>query len=561
MELMLIPEVKELSVLPVFLQNKKIAVPEELPDLRLRSALLKLPQDPAGTPVHITVTGGEGEGYRLCVHADVIDITAETASGAFYGIQTLRQLFKMAKVPCVEIKDSPDFPYRGFYHDVTRGQIPKVETIKKLIDDMAYYKLNSLQLYVEHVFPFEETKDLAESCGCLTGDELREIGDYCRENFIDFIPSLSTFGHMYDTLEQPQYRHLRVLKDYVAEPNFWYARMAHHTIDPLQQESFELVKSLIDQYMPYFDSEWFNICCDETFDLKTLENQDVGKVYVEFVKKIIDHVRGSGKKVMMWADILLEHPEVIGDLPEETMFLNWYYNPIPEQMSDKVSRFAQSGRKQIVCPGTWTWHRLCENVADEECNITGMIDLGWKHGAVGVLNTNWGDWGNPCSLALGMYGMVLGAAKSWNVATNPGESFYNKVNALLYGSRWGMPTLIKLSKLHDAISWKAIADHYFCGENSKYELPTRQMVEKVQQEYLTILWKVSNEEWEQDDYRKEILLAAGGVCALAQLAAKLGGFKVSQYVDTEEWLKQYRAAWLSKNKESELRNIEALFSC
>ena len=85
-------------------------------------------------------------------------------------------------------------------------------------------------------------------------------------------------------------------------------------------------------------------------------------------------------------------------------------------------------------------------------------------------------------------------------------------------------------------------------------------MEKVQQEYLTILWKVSNEVWEQDDYRKEILLAAGGVCALAQLAAKLGGFEVSQYVDTEEWLKQYRAAWLSKNKESELRNIEALFS-
>ena len=561
MEFMLIPEVKKLTVLPGFLEKKEIAISGSIEDVRLSHALLKLPQAEQGTPVQIKLTGEEGEGYRLKISTNAIAIEAGSAAGAFYAIQTLRQLYKMNDIPCLEIEDKPDFPYRGFYHDVTRGQIPKVETIKKLIDDMAYYKLNSLQLYVEHVFPFKETQGLMESCGYLTGQELREIGDYCRENFIDFIPSLSTFGHMYDTLEQPQYRHLRVLKDYEAEPNFWHARMAHHTINPLQEESLSLVKSMIDQYMPHFDSEWFNICCDETFDLKTLEGQDVGKVYVEFVQKIIDHVRGSGKKVMMWADILLQHPEVIELLPEETMFLNWYYNPIPDQMTEKVSRFAQSGRKQIVCPGTWTWHRLCENVADEECNIVGMIDEGWKNGAVGVLNTNWGDWGNPCSLALGMYGMVLGAAKSWNVTTNPGDSFYHKVNALLYGSSWGMMTLIKLSKLHDAISWQAIADHHFCGEDSKYVLPSRQTLEKVQQEYLDFSWKVSsNEPWEQDDYRQEMILAAGGVCALAQKAAKLGGFEVSQYVDTEEWLKQYRSAWLEKNKESELRNIEPLFS-
>ena len=56
------------------------------------------------------------------------------------------------QVPCLHIKDKPDFKYRGFYQDVTRGKIPTVDTIKKLIDTMAYYKLNSLQLYVEHVF-------------------------------------------------------------------------------------------------------------------------------------------------------------------------------------------------------------------------------------------------------------------------------------------------------------------------------------------------------------------------------------------------------------------------
>ena len=61
---------------------------------------------------------------------------------------------------------------------------------------------------------------------------------------------------------------------------------------------------------------------------------------------------------------------------------------IEEQMEQKVAKLAQAGVGQIVCPGNWSWHRLCENVNDGTVNITGMIDAGWRHGAQGVLNTN-----------------------------------------------------------------------------------------------------------------------------------------------------------------------------
>jgi N-acetyl-beta-hexosaminidase len=67
-----------------------------------------------------------------------------------------------------------------------------VATLKSLIDQMAYYKLNSLQLYVEHTFEFEEYKDLNEKLGYLSKEEIKEIDAYCEENFIEFIPSLST---------------------------------------------------------------------------------------------------------------------------------------------------------------------------------------------------------------------------------------------------------------------------------------------------------------------------------------------------------------------------------
>lgn len=560
----LIPKVKRLDIHEGYLKNKVICFDQKKLDNRLVSALKKLPINSSGTRLDIIISGDLGEQYELYVCEERIDILATGIAGAFYAIQTLRQLFKEDHVPCLYIKDWPDFSYRGFYHDVTRGRIQTVETIKKLIDDMAYYKMNSLQLYVEHVFEFEETKDLLASRGYLTKAEIREIDDYCRENFIDFIPSLSTFGHLYDLLEQPKYKHLQVLKNYETIPNFWYARMQHHTIDPLNPESFEIVKSLINQYAPHFTSEYFNICCDETFDLKRYaeEGLDEGKIYVDFVKKIIAHVQQKDKRVMMWADILLEHPDTIAELPEDILFLNWYYKDNTEKIEEKISKFAQSGKKQIVCPGTNSWLRLCENIKVAEINITKMIEIGHKYGAVGVLNTNWGDWGNPCSLELGMYGMVLGAEKSWSVQTELDDEFYKAVNDLLYGSEDGIQSLQAVSDLHNHIGWKQFCQNYFSQryENGVgMEFISEDEVKLIQKMYQTIAEKLSGEQWGNDEYRKELLIATEGICVMAELSAKLAGYEVAYITDAHEWLKRYCDSWMKKNKPSELYRIEEMF--
>ena len=570
----LIPKVKQLEIKTGCLVNKRLQLVAENPDSRLQTAMKYFSFSETGTPLFISISGTLGEGYELDIAENTIQITADGAAGAFYAIQTLRQIFMEEQVPCLHIKDKPDFAYRGFYQDVTRGKIPTVETIKKLVDTMAYYKLNSLQLYVEHVFEFEESKDLWESTGYLTKEELREIGAYCKENFIEFIPSLSTFGHMCELLNQEQYRHLRVLTDYVDSPNFWWDRMSHHTIDPLKEESFELVKSLINQYAPCFESDMFNICCDETFDLTKYaeEGLDVGALYLEFTKKIISHVQSLGKKVMMWGDVLLENPKIITEFPEDVTFLNWYYDANVEEMEEKISKFAGLRRKQIVCPGTSAWNRFCERVETEEINIVKMIELGYKYGAEGVLNTNWGDWGNPESLELCMYGLVLGAEKSWSSGTAIDESFYEAVNILLYGNPVGIQTLKKLSKLNDGITWWDVCCNYFkhryhTGE--ALDLPSKEQVEVIQKEYLELVgvlngeaWKANNSSMSQnlEEYRKEMLLAAEGICLMAELSGKLAGYKINKVADTGEWMNRYSRAWLKKNKPSELRKIEELFT-
>lgn len=557
----LIPAVKHIETYSNFFSGQGICYEENNIDSRLLSALKKLPYDKAGAKLGICIAGHTGEGYELSINENDIRIKADGPAGAFYAVQTLRQIFKYPEIPCLYIKDFPDFEYRGFYHDVTRGKIPTMETIKKLIDQMAYYKLNSLQLYVEHTFEFEEYKNLNASTGYLTKEDLLEIGAYCKENFIDFVPSLSTFGHLYELLEQPQYKHLRVLKDYETAPNFWHNRMAHHTLDPESPQSIALVESLIDQYISCFDSEWFNICCDETFDLRSYDalGVDSGKLYVEFVKKIIAHVQKHGKRVMMWADILLKHPYTIDQIPEGTCFLNWYYRADPPEES--IIRLAETGNAQIVCPGTTTWNRLCENVEVEEQNICRMAEYGYAHGAKGVLNTNWGDWGNPCSLELSMYGLVLGAEKSWSVTTAVDDAFYSRVNALLYENHNGVQRLTELSKMHAFIDWRNFCRAYFYhrygDESDKKEVVLD--LAAVQNGYTELVKNLSAEQWLNDEYRQEMLVAAEGICVIVELWAKLLGLPVKRQTDTRQWLHKYSEKWLQKNQPNELYRIREMF--
>ncbi len=560
--LRLIPSVKTMELKDGFLENPVICYRNLQCDERVLAAIKKLPYDEKGAALGIDISENGGEGYELFIDKTHITIKADSSAGAFYAVQTLRQIFTHKEIPCLYIKDEPDFAYRGFYHDVTRGKIPTVATLKKLIDNMAYYKLNSLQLYVEHTFKCEEYSDLNETFDYYTGEELQELGEYCKQNFIEFIPSLSTFGHLYELLNQDKYKHLRVLKEDTGE-NFWNSRMRHHTIDPLHPDSMGVIKSLIDQYAPNFESDYFNICCDETFDLKEFEKQgkDVGKIYVDFVKQIISYTKQKGKKVMMWADILLKYPETIDDLPEDIIFLNWDYAAEPKE--ETVIRFASSNRPQIVCPGTWTWSRLCEDVEIEEQNISKMAEYGYRHGAIGVLNTNWGDWGNPCSLELAMYGLVLGAEKSWSVTTNIDDEFYSRVNHILYENENGMQRLKALSDLHKRADWARFILNYLNyrhhdGDNLRDDVSCE--FESLQAGYKAFSELLSKETWGQDEYRQEMLIAAEGLLVLAELDKKMTGESCERLTNTGEWLSRYKEKWLEKNKPSELYRIEEMFT-
>lgn len=558
----LLPMPYKLEIRDGFLKSKKVNIINKCCDYRIEKALKSFDCDTDDVQMTVKCSELNSESYMLDITESNITINGDGLAGVFYGIQTLRQIFECDNVPCLHIEDKPSMEYRGVYHDVTRGKIPTVKTLKHFIDSLAYYKINSLQIYVEHTFPFKELGDRIETTGYLSPEEIKELDDYCYENFIEFIPSIPTFGHMYELLHRDEFKNLRAFDKEEEDRFLWWQRMYHHTIDPANEKSIEVIKSLIDQYIPLFRTDKFNICCDETFDLENGKHkgENTGKLYVDFVKQIISYLESKGKKVMMWGDILLKHSDLICELPKGIEFLNWCYDSKPDEDTFRV--FSKTGERLIVCPGTGTWSRLVEHVSESDVNICKMLDLGYKYNAVGMLNTNWGDYGNPCSLELAMHSIILGASKAWNIKTIPDGDFNNSINILEYKNANAAEYLYRLDTAHDKMKWLRLAHYYsnlMHSDKINVSFPEKEQIEETVALCKTLIDELSEQKWGRDNYREEMILASEGVIVMAELFAKLAGYDIKRISDTSLWLNKYHQSWLESNKESELCEIEKMF--
>jgi hypothetical protein len=363
----------------------------------------------------------EEEAYLLSITPDRIMIEAGNAAGIFYGKKTLEQMRAQYSggLPCLEIADWPDFPVRGFYHDVTRGKVPTLKTLMALADTCARYKLNQLQLYIEHTFAFRRHREVWGGSDPLTADEIRVLDAHCAKLRIDLVPSFSTFGHLYGWIRTGKFRHLNELEcDAMAVPFNWWDRQQHYTLDCCHPESIALVREIIAEVRPLFRSKFFNLCADETFDLGKGKNRKLagkpgtGRLYVDFLKQVMTAVREVGATPMFWGDVIGRHPELIGEIPPDAIALDWDYGAGLSE--SRAGLMQKSGRPFYVCPGVSGWARWMNDYRTAHRNITRFARLGKSCGASGLLNTDWGDYGHINALGLSIPGLIIGASSAWN---------------------------------------------------------------------------------------------------------------------------------------------------
>lgn len=379
------------------------------------------------------------EGYRMTITANGIELSAEQEAGLFYGIQTLRQLVKEEApfVSSVQIDDYPALAARGLYHDITRGRVPKMETLKRLIDRMAYYKYNQLQLYIEHTFLFRNYSEIWGGSEGLSAEDIMELDAYARERHIELVPSLSSFGHCYHLLCSKRFEHLNELDVPASEKPFSFIdRMAHYTLDSTSDSSMKLICSMLDEFLALFSSKRCNICCDETFDLGKGRNKDKGSVeqlYVNFLQKLILKVNSLGKQAMFWGDIIGKYPEALAQMKGDYLLLDWDYSA--NLQDSRAPLLHEKNVPFYVCPGTQVWNEPLPRVNLAYDNIKNSAQTAIKNGAIGLLTTDWGDYGTVNHPLISFYGLALGGALSWTPNSfETQDSFDDAIDQQLFRS-------------------------------------------------------------------------------------------------------------------------------
>jgi hexosaminidase len=360
------------------------------------------------------------EGYALTIDRRGVQIEFRESGGLRAATATLRQLLRAhgRRLPCLKIRDWPDFTRRGVMLDISRGRVPRLETLLELAEHLADFKINELQLYTEHTFAYRQYKSIWRSWGALTAKEIQILDRRCRELGIDLVPNQNSFGHLRYFLEYPKLKKLAEISQPYEDASQEFVRRPT-TLAPNHPGTLPFLRGLYDELLPNFSSRFFNIGGDETWDLgqgqskQLCEAKGKGRVYFDFLKKIHREVSTRKRQMMFWGDIILKYPPLIRELPKNIIALNWGYEA-NHPFAEEAAQFARAKIPFCVCPGTSTWQTLIGKHDNALVNLHAAARAGKKFGALGFLNTDWGDGGHPQPLAVSWPLFLAGAALAWN---------------------------------------------------------------------------------------------------------------------------------------------------
>ena len=369
-----------------------------------------------GPRIELHRRGVRGQSYHLEIRPNRIQLQAEGPPGLRYAVETLVQLVgPKGEVPAGHIEDAPDLALRGILIDISRGKVPKLDTLRALVDTCVRLKLNTLMLYTEHTFRFRRHPEIGSDAWPLDAATIRELDAYAAANHVELIPTLQSLGHMHHILNIPRYR------DLAASDRRW-------SLSPSKPGTYQLLKDLYDEYLPNFRSRLFNANCDEPVGLED------DKSYLEHIEHVRELAVAHGKRTMIWADVVHKNPECIGQLDRDLVLLDWWYEA--DHDFDRVRVFSEHGIEFLVCPGTSSWNTLFPRLQNSIDNIAGYAAAGKRHGAWGLVNTDWGDGGHYNLLGNSWFGFAWSAQQAWS-GDAPREAFDRVFSRVLFGDASG----------------------------------------------------------------------------------------------------------------------------
>ena len=391
-----------------------------LDDAQVRAALMAM---------HLDTSGISQQGYVLDVEPDHILAAGRDGPGLFYAVQTLRQLIRPAvngaQITGVRVRDWPALRYRGSQVDMSRGPVPTLSYLERIVRTIAEFKMNLLFVYIEDSFRVEGQPLVGVLTDTLSSKDWRELVSYAQRYHVDIVPATEGCGHMHKLMRFEQYSGL--------------AERPHgHVFAAGDPAVFEFLRQLYGQMASVFPFSIYNIGCDETYELGKgrsageVEKEGYGKVYVESVKRVHDLVRGYNKQVMFWGDIAVGHPESIKDLPKDLIVASWEYSAHPDY-SKWLKPFEGTGMEIFVCPWAGNTSLMIPDYEEAAYNIRTFLTDGKKAGAIGTDITVWNDDGESL-YGPNWWSIIYGAACAWELGSTDVPAFDGKFDWAFYRS-------------------------------------------------------------------------------------------------------------------------------
>ncbi|MFB9844888.1 family 20 glycosylhydrolase [Mucilaginibacter ginsenosidivorans] len=328
---------KAVSFFTEYLQNR----------LNLRTQLKIGDAGSAGNSIVLTAKGTENlpeQGYRLTITPQQI-IIAGKGSGLFYGIQTVLQLIPAdrtasIKIPCATIEDYPRFGYRGLMLDVCRHFF-SVEFVKKMIDVMAYYKLNNFHWHLtdDQGWRIEIKKyprlteigsqraqtvignyhdrtpqqfDNTPYGGYYTQDQIRDVVKYAADRYINIVPEIEMPGHCMAALAAYPELSCDPSKTYKTYETWGVVKDVYCPSD----KTFDFLQDVLTEVMDLFPSKYIHIGGDEVPKdawknsafcqklMKKLKLKNEEELQSYFIQRMEKFVNSKGRSIIGWDEIL-----------------------------------------------------------------------------------------------------------------------------------------------------------------------------------------------------------------------------------------------------------------
>ena len=257
------------------------------------------------------------QGYQIKVTPEIVEITGNSKTGLFYGVQSLLQLMRRDNagrlvLPECVIIDWPSLELR-FVHWDTKHHQKRMETMKRLIDWHAFFKVNMIAIEIEDKYEYPRHPVIGAP-GAYTKAEMQELTRYALEQHIQIVPDVQSPAHMAFVLKHNEFAHLKadLASNYqvcMCEPE------AINLIFDMYQDMIDATPG-VDYFLVSTDEVYYAGICDKCKRPYNPENRSLA--WAEFAVAAHDWLAKRGRRMIAWVeypllskDIALLPPDLI----------------------------------------------------------------------------------------------------------------------------------------------------------------------------------------------------------------------------------------------------------